>query len=100
MTDIRFVVLHHRGPAWIPWKTKVEQPGTAAHVAHWAAWFEAGKLAWGGPHTDATGGGMMIPGAGITEDEVRAYAYADPAVRAGVLVAEIRPWLVAMRADG
>ena len=48
MTDVRFVVLHHRGPAWIPWKTMVEQPGTAEHVAHWAAWFEAGKLAWGG----------------------------------------------------
>ncbi len=99
MTDVRFVVLHHRGPAWIPWKTMVEQPGTTEHVAHWAAWFEAGKLAWADPTPmrPAAGSWSRSPdqrgrGTGL---RVRR-----PGCTRGHPVAEIRPWLVAMKADG
>jgi uncharacterized protein YciI len=51
----------------------------------------------GGPFIDASAGGMMIPEAGLTEAEVRAFAESDPAVKSGLLKAEIRPWMIGMK---
>ena len=96
MQDIRYVVFHRPGAAWQQGKSMFEQPGVREHVAHYRRWLEAGKLAFGGPHLDAGGGGMMVPVAGIPEDEVRHFASEDPAVADGTLVAEVRPWLVGM----
>jgi hypothetical protein len=96
MKDIRFVVLHTPGPKWLPGKTLFEQPGVRERVEHYRKFLEAGKLAQGGPHVDSKGGGMMIPSAGVTEEEVSKYAAEDPAVKSGVLLAEVRPWLIGM----
>lgn len=96
MKDVRFVVFHRPGPAWQPGKNMFEQAGVQAHVAHYRQWLEAGKLQLGGPHLDSTGGGMMIPAAGVTEQEVRQFAAEDPAVKSGTLIAEVRPWLIGM----
>lgn len=97
MKDIRYVVLHRPGPQWQAGKSMFEQSGLDAHVAHYRQWLEQGKLVLGGPHLDAGGGGMMVPEAGLAELEVSAFAQADPAVRSGLLVAEVRPWLIGMR---
>ena len=97
MQDIRYVVFHRPGPAWIPGKTLFEQPGVREHVGHYRQWLESGKLEMGGPHLDAAGGGMMIPVAGVAEEEVRRFAADDPAVLGGTLVVDVRPWLVGMR---
>lgn len=97
MQDIRYVVFHRPGPAWIAGKTLFDQPGVRDHVAHYRQWIESGKLEMGGPHLDAGGGGMMIPVAGVAEDEVRRFAAGDPAVEGGTLVVDVRPWLVGMR---
>ena len=94
--DVRYVVLHRPGPAWLPGKSMFEQPGIRAHVEHYRKWLEAGKLQLGGPHLDPAGGGMMIPAQGVQEAEVRAFALADPAVKDGTLIAEVRPWLIGM----
>jgi uncharacterized protein YciI len=96
MKDVRYVVLHRPGPAWIAGKSMFEQAGVRAHVEHYRAWLESGKLYMGGPHLDAAGGGMMIPSAGVSEGEVQAFAAADPAVKDGTLIAEVRPWLIGM----
>lgn len=96
MQDVRYVVFHRPGPAWETGKTLFEQPGVREHVAHYRQWLQAGKLEIGGPHPDSAGGGMMIPTAGVSEDEVRRFASEDPAVRAGILLAEVRPWLIGM----
>lgn len=96
MQDIRYVVFHRPGPAWQQGKSMFEQPGVREHVAHYRAWSEAGKLELGGPHLDSLGGGMMIPVAGISEEEVRRFASEDPAVKSGTLLAEVRPWLIGM----
>ena len=96
--DIRHVVFHRPGPAWRAGRTLFDQPGVRAHVGHWRQWLEAGKLALGGPHLDDGGGGMMVPTAGVPEDEVRAFAAADPAVQDGTLVADVRPWMIGMAA--
>ncbi len=39
----------------------------------------------------------MIPTAGVGEEEITKYAAEDPAVQSGVLIAEVRPWLIGMR---
>lgn len=96
MKDIRYVVFHRPGPAWQAGRSMFEQPGVALHVQHYRAWLQAGKLALGGPHLDAGGGGMMVPAAGVDEAEVRRFAVEDPAVRDGTLLVEIRPWLIGM----
>jgi len=96
MKDIRYVILHSPGPAWQLDKSMLEQPGVQEHVAHYRELLQAGKLALGGPHLDGKGGGMMIPTAGVSQEEITRFANDDPAVKSGLLVAEVRPWLVGM----
>ncbi len=96
MQDIRYVVFHRPGPNWVEGKNMFEQPAVRAHVQHYRQWLESGQLAMGGPHLDAAGGGMMVPSAGVTEEQARQFAQEDPAVRDGTLVAEVRPWLIGM----
>ena len=100
MQDIRYVVFHKPGPAWVPGKDMLAQPGVREHVAHYRTWLDAGKLELGGPHPDAGGGGMMVPVAGISEAEVSRFAAEDPAVKSGTLAAEVRPWLIGMSKSG
>ena len=94
--DLRFVVFHTTGPNWQPGKTLFEQPDVREHVSHYRKLLEAGKLAWGGPHPDPKGGGMMVAKAGVTEAELVAFAAEDPAVKSGVLRFEVRPWIIGM----
>lgn len=94
--DLRFVVFHRPGPAWLAGKSMFEQPGIREHVAHYRRLLAAGKLVMGGPHLDGPGGGMMIPAPGVPEDEIRAFAADDPAVKSGLLLVEVRPWLVGL----
>ncbi|WP_394170713.1 YciI family protein [Saccharospirillum alexandrii] len=98
MKDVRFVVFHTPGPQWLEGQTLFDQPGVMEHVSHYSKLLEAGKLALGGPHLDADGGGMMIPAAGVTEAEIAAFAAEDPAVKSGVLSFDVRPWLIGMSA--
>lgn len=97
MKDIRFVVFHTPGPRWQKGKGMFEQEGLQDHVAHYRKLLEAGQLELGGPHVDEASGGMMIPAAGMAEEEVRSYALDDPAVKSGLLNVEVRPWLIGMR---
>jgi uncharacterized protein YciI len=98
MQDIRFVVLHSPGPQWDPSKSMFEQSGVREHATHYRKLLDEGKLALGGPHLDDLGGGMMVPSAGLSEAEVRHFAAEDPAVKSGLLIATVRPWLIGMSA--
>lgn len=89
-------MLHRPGPAWQTGKSVFGQPGVDEHIAYYREWLEAGKLEMGGPYLDKAGGGMMIPVAGVSEEDVRRFANDDPAVKGGLLVVEIRPWLIGM----
>jgi uncharacterized protein YciI len=103
MTDqpkrvVQYVVFHRPGPKWVEGVGFREQPGVADHVRHYAGLLEQGKLDRGGPFmTDD--GGMMIAVAEMSGDELEAFAAADPAVQAGLLLYEIKPWFVAMMGD-
>ena len=96
MSELRFVIMHRPGPGWQRDRPVLEQPGLQAHAQHFRDWFMAGKLSLGGPFMDAGGGGMMIPAPGLSEAEVRAQADADPAVKSGLLVYELRAWMPAL----
>ena len=97
MQDIRFVIVHRPGPNWVSGKSMFEQPGLGEHIAHYRKLLEAGKLLAGGPFLDGFAAGMMVPQAGQSESEIREFAAADPAVKAGLLVAEVHQWLVGMK---
>jgi hypothetical protein len=45
-----------------------------------------------GPFADASGGVLVMKGASV--EEVRALAERDPAVKAGRLVVNVRPWWI------
>lgn len=95
--DIRFVVIHSPGPRWDAAKSMFEQDGVQAHVDHYRQLLRLGKLMAGGPFLDDRGGGMMIPAPGVPEQEIRQFAQDDPAVRSGLLRAEVRPWLIGLQ---
>jgi uncharacterized protein YciI len=97
---IRFVVFHRPGPRWKHGVDFREQLNIGDHALYYRRLFEEGRLEMGGPFAAADSGGMMIPIDGVSEDEMRSFAAADPAVRSGLLEFEIRPWYVAMRQSG
>lgn len=79
------------------------------HVAYYAKLLEENKLALGGPMLDAADPatkkilpgrqvGMMVstPDSKLSKEEWQSLADRDPAVKAGVLSAEVREWTVAM----
>lgn len=93
---IRYVVRHLPGPAWQRGVDFREQPGVQEHVEHFARWHAEGKLELGGPFLVPDSGGMMVTTKGIGFDEFDAYVLDDPAVKSGLLEAEITPWFTAM----
>jgi len=93
--SIRYVVFHKPGPSWQQGVDFRKQPGVQDHIKHYMRLYQDGKLALGGPFLDNTGG-MMIPVDGISLDEIKAFAEADPAVKSGLLLVEIKPWMIAM----
>lgn len=96
--SIRYVVFHKPGPNWKQGVDFRQQVGVQSHVQHYLKLYEKGKLSLGGPFLDSTGG-MMIPTKGTTLKEITTFAKSDPAVKSGLLVIEIRPWLIAMDKD-
>jgi len=93
---IRHVVFHRPGPRW---KTGVdfrEQPGVGEHVQHYSKLHEQGKLELGGPFLLQDAGGMMVATKDVSREGLDVFAASDPAVKAGLLIYEIRPWLTAM----
>jgi uncharacterized protein YciI len=93
---IRFVVFHTPGPKWKPGVDFREQDGVGEHVQHYLEFHEQGKLELGGPFLLQDAGGMMVATKEVSRDELESFAASDPAVKAGLLLYEVRPWLTAM----
>jgi len=93
---VRFVILHKPGPKWKYGVDYREQAGVSQHVQHYLKLREQGKLQLGDPFLLADVGGMMVTTKGVPQDEIEAFAAADPAVKSGLLIYEIRPWMTAM----
>ena len=73
-----------------------QQEGVRDHVQHYLRFHEEGKLELGGPFLLQDAGGMMVAAKDVSQDELKSFAAADPAVQSGLLVFEIRPWLTVM----
>lgn len=97
---IQHVVLHSPGPAWKPGVDFREQAGVEGHVGHYAQLHQQGRLQSGGPFLTEGGGGMMVATSEVSQEELEAFAAADPAVESGLLNYEVRPWYVAMQHSG
>lgn len=97
--SIRYVVMHKPGPTWKFGIDFREQPGVQDHVAHYLQLHEQGKLELGGPFLIPDAGGMMVTTKDVTYDEIKSFAAADPAVVAGLLLFEVRPWDTVMEAN-
>ena len=93
---IRYIVIHKPGPQWQYGVDFREQPGVGQHVQHYLKLHEQGKLELGGPFLSPNAGGMMVATKDVSQTELDAFAASDPAVQAGLLIYEIRPWLTAM----
>jgi len=96
---IRYVVFHKPGPKWEFGVDFREQLGVREHVQYYAKLHAAGKLELGGPFLLQDAGGMMVATKDVSRDELDAFAASDPAVQAGLLVYEVRPWLAAMEQE-
>lgn len=96
---IRYVVLHKPGPKWKYGIDFREQPGVGEHIQHYLKFHEQGKLELGGPFLIPDQGGMMVATKDVSQEELEAFAAADPAVQSGLLVYEIRPWMTVMEYD-
>jgi uncharacterized protein YciI len=93
--SIRYVVFHKPGPKWQPGVDFRQQPGVRDHVQYYRKLYQEGKLALGGPFLDNSGG-MMVPVVGVSLEEIKTFAEADPAVKSGLLLVEVKPWMIAM----
>ena len=96
MKPTQFVVVHSPGRGWKAGVPAFEQDGLQLHGAHYAELLKQGKLVMGGPFLDSKSGGIMVAEPGVPEQELRAFAAEDPAVKSGLLTFELRPWLAGL----
>jgi len=86
-----FALCYRPGPAWIPGKSVFEQPLTA-HRSYMQTLIDAGKVVLGGPYRDDTGGLVAVEAE--SREAALAMLAADPAIEAGVMLADVHPWLI------
>ena len=84
-----FLFLYRPGPAWRAGRPMREQD-LRAHGAYHAQLLREGRSFAGGGYVGEDGGLAIVRAANL--DEARAMLAADPAIRTGVFVAELRQW--------
>lgn len=92
--QIYFVIFHTPGPHWDKAKTFKQQPDVMKHVGYMSQFLESKKLVMGGPFLDDSGGMMVLEAKDIKE--AQRIAQDDPTVKSGLLVANVKPWMIAM----
>jgi uncharacterized protein YciI len=93
-----YLVLLRKGPAWSGEETPATKAIQDAHMANIRRMWEAKKLIIAGPLGDNGDiRGIFLFDVGSLE-EAKQLAEADPAIKAGRLVAEIHPWWVERQA--
>jgi uncharacterized protein YciI len=84
-----YLVVYRPGPAWLTGKPLAEQP-LKDHGRYILSLYVKGSLKFAGPFSDNAGGAAAFEAP--DEAQARAVVAADPAVTAGVFVAELHPW--------
>lgn len=91
---VYYAFFHSPGPRWAEGTGFREQPGVGAHVRYMAEQLEAGRLVFGGPFLDDSGGMMVLRAESQAEADL--IAGNDPTVLDGLLCVEVKPWMMAM----
>lgn len=84
-----FLLMYSPGPAWKP-GLPVAQQALGPHGKYMASLAADGRLMAGGPLLDADGGMAILHAADA--EAARAILAADPAVKAGIMKAEVHAW--------
>ena len=92
--QVYYAFFHTPGPGWAEGVGFREQRGVGEHVGYMAQQLEAGRLVFGGPFLDDSGGMMVLRAE--SEAEAVAIAEADPTVLNGLLLVSVKPWMMAM----
>jgi uncharacterized protein YciI len=87
-----YVCLYRAGPNWLPGKPATAQP-LRPHAAYMKKLLDDGVLLAGGPFLDVDGGMAVVRARDIAA--AKAIFAVDPAITAGVMLGEVRPWLPA-----
>ena len=82
-----------RGPKRTPETTPATEEIQRGHLAYMTALHEQGKLVAAGPFLDDSDVRGIVVSRVTTVDEARQLAAGDPAVKAGRLVLDARPWM-------
>ena len=81
-----------KGPAWVTTKVDERNATLQRHLANVISLLDAGKAIIAGPFGDETDAAGIFIFRAASADEARAWVDADPAVKAGLLTAEMHPW--------
>lgn len=84
-----WLVVYRPGPSWVAGKPLAEQP-LKEHGRYMIELYGKGTLKLAGPFLDDSGGAMVMEAEG--EADAKALVAADPAVKGGVMLADLRPW--------
>jgi uncharacterized protein YciI len=82
-----------KGPQWGVMQSSERDKKLEEHVANVVSLLDSGKMVMAGPFVDGLGdvAGIFVFRA-TSADEAKSWADADPAVKAGMMVAEMHPW--------
>jgi uncharacterized protein YciI len=86
-----FALCYRPGPAWLAGKSVFEQP-LKEHLSYMRSLLDASSIVLGGPYSDDTGGLVAIEAE--SQEAALEVAAADPAVRDGVMLADVHPWVI------
>lgn len=92
--EIHFAIFHRPGPAWDADREATEQDGIAEHFAYLSGLAETRTVILGGPFLAPGVGGLLVTRTGLDATEAREIAENDPAVKRGLITAEVWPWFV------
>jgi uncharacterized protein YciI len=81
-----------KGPAWETTKVEERNATLQKHLANVIALLDFGKAIIAGPFNDETDLAGIFIFRAASADEARAWVDADPAVKAGLITAEMHPW--------
>ena len=81
-----------KGPAWESTKVEERNATLQKHLANVIALLDSGKAIIAGPFKDETDLAGIFIFRAASADEARAWVDTDPAVKAGLMIAEIHPW--------
>ncbi len=87
-------IIYSPGEKWIDGKPIMEQPFIREHIAYWQKVIPTGKFIWGGPWRDEPGGMNLL--VVKSDEEAERLVMGDPAVKAGLLVPDIKAWYVGL----